>query len=49
MEGYTAVSWAFVYNLYTVADLAIVLAAGMLALASKTVRVMVRNADNINI
>lgn len=48
MEGYTAVSWAFVYNLYTVADLAIVLAAGMLALASKTVRVMVRNADDIN-
>lgn len=46
MEGYTAVSWAFVYNLYTIADLAIVLAAGLLALASKTVRRMVRSVQN---
>lgn len=38
MEGYTAVSWAFVYNLYTIADLAIVLAVGLVALSSKTVR-----------
>lgn len=43
MEGYTAVSWAFVYNLYTLADLAIVLAVGLAALASKTVRRMIRN------
>lgn len=42
MEGYTAVSWAFVYNLYAIADLAIVLAVGLAALSSKTVRRTVR-------
>lgn len=41
MEGYTAVSWAFVYNLFTIADLAIVLAVGLVALSSKTVRRMI--------
>lgn len=46
MEGYTAVSWAFVYNLFTIADLAIVLAVGLLALSSRTVRQLVRNAQN---
>lgn len=38
MEGYTAVSWAFVYNLFTVADLAIVLLVGVLALSTKALR-----------
>lgn len=49
MEGYTALSWAFVYNLYTIADLAIVLACGLLALSSKTVRIMVRNAETVSV
>ena len=38
MEGYTAVSWAFVYNAFVFADLAIVLVVGVLALLSKTLR-----------
>ena len=38
MEGYTAVSWAFVYNTFVFADLAIVLAIGLLALSTKTMR-----------
>lgn len=42
MEGYTAVSWAFVYNLFTIVDLAIVLAVGLVALTSKTVRRIIR-------
>lgn len=46
MEGYTAVSWAFVYNLFTIADLAIVLAVGLVALASKTVRRTIINVGN---
>lgn len=45
MEGYTAVSWAFVYNLFTIVDLAIVLVVGALALSSKSVRRMVRGAS----
>ncbi|MCM1533975.1 MAG: energy-coupled thiamine transporter ThiT [Corallococcus sp.] len=45
MEGYTAISWAFVYNLFTVADLAIVLAVGLLALSARTVRRMIRNVQ----
>ena len=38
MEGYTAVSWAFVYNAFVFADLAIVLVIGLLALSTKTLR-----------
>lgn len=38
MEGYTAVSWAFVYNMFVFADLAIVLAVGLLALSTKTLK-----------
>lgn len=49
MEGYTAVSWAFVYNLYTIADLAVVLAAGLLALSSRTVRRLVRTAQTADL
>ena len=48
MEGYTALSWTFVYNLYTIADLAIVLAVGLVALTSKTVRRIIRNAQQVN-
>ena len=47
MPGYTAVSWAFVYNLYTIVDLAIVLAVGLVALASKTVRRMLKTAERV--
>ena len=42
MDGYTPLTWSLVYNLFTIADLAIVLAVGLAALASKTVRRMVR-------
>ena len=45
MPGYTAVSWAFVYNLFTIVDLAIVLAVGLAALSSKTVRRTLRAAE----
>ena len=38
MDGYTAVSWAFVYNMFVFADLAIVLVAGIAALSTKTMR-----------
>lgn len=38
MEGYTAVSWAFVYNAFVFADLAIVLVIGLVALSTKTLR-----------
>ena len=38
MEGYTAVSWAFVYNAFVFADLAIVLVIGVIALSTKTLR-----------
>ena len=38
MEGYTAVSWAFVYNMFVFADLAIVLIIGIAALATKTLK-----------
>ena len=47
MEGYTAVSWAFVYNLFTIVDLAIVLVVGNVALSSKTVRRMIKNAESV--
>lgn len=38
LEGYTAVSWAFVYNLFVFVDLAIVLVVGVVALSTKTLR-----------
>lgn len=38
MEGYTPLTWSLVYNLFTIADLAIVLVVGVLALSSKTVK-----------
>ncbi len=38
MEGYTAVSWAFVYNSFVFADIAIVLAVGLAALSTKAMR-----------
>ena len=38
LEGYTAVSWAFVYNCFVFADVAIVLAVGLAALSTKTMR-----------
>ncbi len=38
MEGYTAVSWAFVYNCFVFADIAIVLAVGLAALSTKALR-----------
>lgn len=38
MDGYTAVSWAFVYNAFVFADLAIVLVIGLVALSTKTLR-----------
>lgn len=38
MDGYTPLTWSLVYNLFTIADLAIVLAVGLVALTSKTVR-----------
>ena len=38
MDGYNAVSWAFVYNCFVFADIAIVLVIGVLALSTKTMR-----------
>ena len=38
LEGYNAVSWAFVYNCFVFADIAIVLAVGLAALSTKTMR-----------
>lgn len=45
MEGYTAVSWAFVYNMFVFADLAIVLVIGLLALSTKTLRRTIAQAQ----
>ena len=45
MDGYTPLTWSLVYNLFTIADLAIVLAVGIVALASKTVRRLVREPE----
>lgn len=45
MEGYTALSWAFVYNLFTLVDLTIVLVLGVLALSSKSFRRVVFSAN----
>lgn len=44
--GYSALAWGFLYNTFTLVDLAIVLAVGLAALTSKTVRRMVRNVQN---
>ena len=46
MEGYTAVSWAFVYNMFVFADLAIVLAAGIAALSTKAMRRTISEAQS---
>lgn len=44
MEGYTALSWAFVYNLYLIAELGIILVAGGLIYSSKA---FVKQIENI--
>lgn len=36
MEGYTALTWSLVYNLYVIVDLAILLVVGILLFASKS-------------
>lgn len=36
MEGYTALSWSLVYNLYVIAELAIILFVGVIIFASKS-------------
>ncbi len=41
-QGYTALTWTLVYNLYVLVDLAIVLAMGVFALASKSLRHVVK-------
>lgn len=46
MDGYTPLTWSLVYNLFTIADLAIVLAVGLVALASRTVRRTILNVQN---
>lgn len=46
MDGYTPLTWSLVYNLFTIADLAIVLVVGALALSSKTVKRTVLSAAN---
>lgn len=45
-EGYSPLTWALVYNLFTIADLGIVLVVGVIALSSKTVRRLVLTADS---
>ena len=35
MEGYTPLTWALVYNLYVIADLAVLLVAGVFVLSTK--------------
>lgn len=45
MEGYTALSWSLVYNLFVIAELAIVLAVGCALFASKGV---VKQIETIN-
>ena len=44
-EGYTAMTWTLVYNLYVLVDLAIVLAMGSFALSSKNLRTLVKTAN----
>nr|MBO4517453.1 energy-coupled thiamine transporter ThiT [Clostridia bacterium] len=45
MEGYTALTWSLVYNLYVIAELAIVLVVGCIMFASKGIA---RQIDDIN-
>lgn len=45
--GYTPLTWSLVYNTYAIADLAIVLAVGLITLASKTVRRTLKAAEEI--
>lgn len=45
MEGYTALSWAVVYNLFIIVELAIILVAGCFLFASKS---FVRETEMIN-
>ncbi len=49
MEGYTALSWAFVYNLFNFADLAIVLVAGVLALSSRSLRRQINAVSAVSV
>lgn len=44
-DGYTALTWTLVYNLYVLVDLAIVLAMGCFALSSKNLRTLVQTAN----
>ncbi len=45
MEGYTALSWSFIYNMYIIAELAIILLAGCSLFAS---RAFVKQIDTLN-
>lgn len=45
MDGYNAVSWAFVYNMFVFADLAIVLVVGIVALSTKALRRTIAEAQ----
>ncbi len=45
MEGYTALSWAIVYNLYIIAELAIILFVGCFLFASKS---FVKQINSLN-
>ena len=45
MEGYTALSWALVYNLYLIVELALVLAVGCFMFSSKA---FIRQLETIN-
>lgn len=45
-EGYSPLTWALVYNLFTIVDLVIVLVMGVLVLLSRQVRWMVLTADS---
>ncbi len=45
MEGYTALSWSFVYNMYIIAELAIILVVGCSLFASKA---FVKQLDTLN-
>ena len=45
MEGYTALSWSVVYNLYIIAELAIIIAVGAVLFSSKA---FVKEVENLN-
>lgn len=44
-DGYTALTWTLVYNVYVLVDLAIVLAMGCFALSSKNLRTLIQTAN----